>query len=381
VSTLHRRSCDVRIAFVVHDFNRTAGHSRYVYEHVVRLVGDHEVHVFANRFAELPPVSATAHHVPAFRATALTTIVTFAVPATVLVQGGFDIVHAQGFSIRKADVITAHISNGRWLAARRGLEGAGLPLHERLFGAVVTPLERRALADPATSVIAVSRALAHDLRTEYGRTAPTTVIHHGVDGAQFNPGVCRHRSAVRAALGIAEDAVVFLYVGDLRKGYVPSLAALAQVPGAHLVAVTRSDLADAGEQASAAGVRTRVHLVAATDEVERYYGAADVFVLPTPYDAFGMVITEAMACGLPVITTPHAGASELVVPGLHGHLVPEATDVAALARAMQHLASDQSARTAIGAAAASLMTGHTWDAVVSRTVGVYHEHLEKRAAS
>jgi glycosyltransferase involved in cell wall biosynthesis len=373
----------VRIAFVIHDFNRTAGHSRYVYEHVVRLVRDHEVHVFANRFAELPPASATAHHVPAFRATALTTILTFVVPATVLVhgQGSFDIVHSQGFSIRRADVITAHISNGRWLAARRGLEGPGLPLHERVFGAVVTPLERRALVDPASSVIAVSRALADDLQAAYGRTAPTTVIHHGVDGAQFNPGVRCHRTAVRAALGIAEDAIVFLYVGDLRKGYVPSLAALAQVPGAHLIAVTRSDLAAASEQASAAGVRARVQLVAATDEVERYYGAADVFVLPTPYDAFGMVITEAMACGLPVITTPQAGASELVEPGLHGHLVPEATDVAALTRAMQHLAENHSARAAMGAAAASLMTGHTWDAVVSRTVGVYHEHLEKRAAS
>ena len=371
----------MRIAFVVHDYNRTAGHSRYVHEHVVRLCRDHEVHVFANRFAELPAAAATAHHVPAFRATALTTIVTFAVPATLLVQGGFDIVHSQGFSMRRADVITAHISNARWLAARRGLEGAGLPFHERLFGAVVTPLERRALADPSVSVIAVSRALAEDLKTSYGRTAPTTVIHHGVDGAQFNPGVRRLRAAVRTALGISENAVVFLYVGDLRKGYVPSLAALAQVPGAHLVAVTRSDIAEAGEQASAAGVRTRTHLVPATDQIERYYGAADAFVLPTPYDAFGMVITEAMACGLPVITTPHAGASELVEPGIHGHLVPEAADVPALTRAMQHLASDQSARTALGAAAASLMTGHTWDAVVGRTVGVYHGHLEKRATS
>jgi UDP-glucose:(heptosyl)LPS alpha-1,3-glucosyltransferase len=337
--------------------------------------------VFANRFDELPPANATAHHVPAFRATALTTIVTFAVPATVLVQGGFDIVHAQGFSIRRADVITAHISNARWLAARRHLEGRGLPVHERVFGAVVTPLERRALSDPAVSVIAVSRALAEDLRTSYGRSAPTTVIHHGVDGAQFNPDARRHRGAVRASLGIADDTVVFLYVGDLRKGYVPALAALAQVPDAHLVAVSRSDLAEAREQATAAGVGARVHLVPPTQEIERYYGAADAFVLPTPYDAFGMVITEAMSCGLPVITTPHAGASELVLPGVHGHLVAEAADVQGIATAMQHLASDTVARTAYGAAAAALMTGHTWDAVVARTRDVYEAHLNRRAAS
>lgn len=371
----------MRIAFVVHDYNRSGGHSRYVHEHVVRLVRDHDVHVLANTFGEPLPAGATAHRVPALRVTALTTIVTFAVPATLMMPAGFDIVHSQGFSMRGANVITAHISNGRWLAARRDLEGRRLPVHELVFGAVVTPLERRALADPATSVIAVSHALADDLRSAYGRTAPTTVIHHGVDGAQFNPGVRRHRSAVRQSLGIGDDAVAFLYVGDLRKGFVPSLAALARVPGARLVAVSRSNLDEAARQASDAGVGERVHLVPPTDEVERYYGAADAFVLPTPYDAFGMVITEAMACGLPVITTPHAGASELVEPGVHGHLVREASDVPGIARAMQHLASDREARTACGAAAARLMAAHTWDAVVVRTLDVYRAHLEKRAAS
>ena len=56
----------------------------------------------------------------------------------------------------------------------------------------------------------------------------------------------------------------------------------------------------------------------ATHTVERYYAAADVFVFPTPYDAFGMVLTEAMACGLPVITTTAAGAAELVAHGQIG---------------------------------------------------------------
>ena len=50
-------------------------------------------------------------------------------------------------------------------------------------------------------------------------------------------------------------------------------------------------------------------------------------MLPTPYDAFGMVITEAMACGLPVITTPFAGAAELLADGVHGRLVNSPTDI------------------------------------------------------
>jgi glycosyltransferase involved in cell wall biosynthesis len=101
-------------------------------------------------------------------------------------------------------------------------------------------------------------------------------------------------------------------------------------------------------------------------------------VLPTPYDAFGMVITEAMACGLPVITTPHAGASELVVPGVHGCLVSEADDVEGLAAAMQRLAASEDLRGRLGRAGAALMAEHDWEAVVRRTERVYAEHLERR---
>ena len=369
----------MRLAFVVHDFNHAGGHSRYVAEHVARLAARHEVHVFANRFDAPLPAGVIAHRVPAVRASALTTILSFAPAATLAARSRFDIVHAQGFSIRRADVITAHISNARWLAARRGLEGSGLPAHERIFGAIVTPLERHALADPRVSVIAVSRALAGDVAREYGRKAPVHVIHHGVDRAQFNPGVRReHRARTRLELGLADEDVAFLYVGDLRKGFGPTLHALGRVPGARLVAVTRSDLAAASTAAAAAGVAARVQLVPPTDSVERYYGAADAFVLPTPYDAFGMVITEAMACGLPVITTPHAGASELVVPGVHGCLVSEADDVEGLAAAMQRLAASEDLRGRLGRAGAALMAEHDWEAVVRRTERVYAEHLERR---
>ena len=372
----------MRIAFVVHDYNQAGGHSRYVAEHVARLAANHEVHVFANRFDAPLPADAIAHRVPALRATALTTILSFAPAATLAARAGFDIVHAQGFAIRRPDVITAHISNARWLAARRGLEGSGLPGHERIFGAIVTPLERRALADPRVSVIAVSQALADDIAREYGRQAPVHVIHHGVDRAQFNPGVRRrHRAGVRLELRLADEDVAFLYVGDLRKGFGPALHALGRVPGAHLVAVTRSDLAAAATAAAAAGVADRVHLVPPTGAVERYYGAADAFVLPTPYDAFGMVITEAMACGLPVITTPHAGAAELVVPDMHGCLVPDADDVAGLAAAMQRLAASRELRERLGQAAAALMAGHDWEAVVRQTERVYAEHLARHRRS
>jgi glycosyltransferase involved in cell wall biosynthesis len=355
------------------------GHSRYVVELAERFAARHDVHVFANRFENLPP-GITAHRVPAVRFSALATIFSFVIPASMMVGRGFDIVHAQGLTVLSPDIVTAHISNARWFEGRRLLEGAGLPWRERLFAALVVPAERRTLRDDRATAIAISRALRDDL-VAGGRASRTEVIPHGVDPGQFHPGVReRFRAEVRRELDVAPGTPLFLYVGDLRKGMEPAIRALARVPGAHLVGVSRSAPAGYDALASACGVGERVTLHPATRQIERYYGAADAFVLPTPYDAFGMVITEAMACGLPVVTTRLAGAAELLEDGVHGLLVQSPTDIDALSRAMQALAADAGAREQMGRAAAELMRHHSWDRVADRTLTVYYDHLARRGA-
>lgn len=371
----------LRIAFVVHDYNRVLGHSRYVAELAERFASRHDVHVFANRFDGLP-AGITPHRVPAIRFSALATIFSFVLPASLMVGRRFDIVHAQGLTVLSPDVVTAHISNARWFAGRERLEGTALSWRERLFAALVVPAERWSLADSRATAIAISSALREDLATDYRRSASTFVIPHGVDGAQFNPNVrVQFRSAVRSELGIAPDAPVFLYVGDLRKGMEPALRALSSVPDAHLVAVSRTPPDRYRDLAFSCGVSDRVKLLPATDRVERYYGAADVLLLPTPYDAFGMVLTEAMACGLPVITTPMAGAAELLSDGVHGLIVDSPTDIAALSAAMRALVDDEALRGRMGEAAAALMREHSWDQVAKQTLDVYYHHLARRRAT
>ena len=368
----------MRIAFVVHDYTRTLGHSRYVVELAQRFARDHDVHVFANRFERLPS-GITGHRVPALRRSALLSIFSFPIPATLMVGRGFDIVHAQGFTVGGADVVTAHICNARWLEARRLLEGGRVSWKERLFGALVIPAERRALRARGATVIAISGALREDLKRLYGVSSPIAVVPHGVDARQFNVGVRdRFREAMRKELALGPGEVAFLYVGDLRKGFAQAIRAVAMVGGARLIGVSRSDPREALRLAAAAGIAARVSVRPATSEIERCYAAADALVLPTPYDAFGMVITEAMACGLPVITTPMAGASELLSPGVEGILVDSAGDVDGLAAAMRTLAGDALLRERMGAAAAALMTAHTWDRVADRTMAVYREHLQAR---
>src|SRR4249919_3206 len=124
----------MRIAFVLHDYNRVLGHGRYVTELAERFAREHDVHVYANSFAGVAP-GITAHRVPAVRASALTTILSFYATAAIAVGRDFDVVHAQGAVLPSADVITAHISNARWAEGRRRLEGGRLSWKERLFAA------------------------------------------------------------------------------------------------------------------------------------------------------------------------------------------------------------------------------------------------------
>ena len=371
----------LKIAFVVHDYNRVLGHSRYVAELAERFAAVHDVHVFANRIEGLPP-GVAAHHVPAVRLSALATIFSFVIPATLMIGRSFDIVHAQGLTVLSPDIVTAHISNARWLEGRRLLEGGNLSWRERLFAALVVPAERLSLADSRATAIAISSTLRENLATDYRRSASTFVIPHGVDGRQFNPEVRgRFRAEMRSGLGLAETTPVFLYVGDFRKGMDQAIRALASVPGAHLVGVSRTPSEAYRRLAAECGVGDRVTLAPPTNQIERYYGAADALVLPTPYDAFGMVLTEAMACGLPVITTPMAGAAELLTDGVHGFMVQSPTDTDALAAAMRTLATDDDARVRMGAAAASLMRELSWDNVAKQTMDVYYSHMARRQAA
>src|SRR5438270_7123410 len=99
----------LRIALVVHDYHRHGGHARYTAELATRFRRDHDVHVFANTVDDPDTAGITFHHVPAWRANALATIASFVLPATVLVRGNFDIVHAQGLCGLRQNVVTAHI--------------------------------------------------------------------------------------------------------------------------------------------------------------------------------------------------------------------------------------------------------------------------------
>lgn len=366
----------LRIAYVVHDYNRHGGHSRYVAELATRFRRDHDVHVFSNTVDDADTAGMTFHHVPAWRRNALASIVSFVLPATFLVRGRFDVVHAQGLCGLRHNMATMHFCQTAWFDALAS-QGVRLTWRQRLFRRLVTGLERRALTQPATRrVIAVSGRVRTDLARWYGRADGVDVVYHGTDTATFHPdNRGRYRAAVRSAAGIPDDRFVALYVGDLKKGAEAAIRAAAAAPGVTLLILSGSDAAPYRAAAEREKVADRVVFHPHSKRVETFFAAADAFVFPTVYDPFGLVITEAMASGLPVVTSRAAGAAELIDDGVSGLLTGEPWDVPALAAHLGRLRDDPGLRDRLGAAARGRVEPLTWDRTAEQTLAVYYKML------
>lgn len=375
----------MRIALVVHDYHRQGGHSRYCAELAERFARQHEVHVFANSFppgSRLYPQAAAEglrlyfHPVWAQRSTAIGTVLSFFLPATLALRrhGPFDIVHAQGFVSWQYDVLTAHICCAAWHAERLR-SGYALNWKEKLFDAIVMRLEAWLYPQrPTQPLIAISRRVAQDLDHFYGRREAVEIIPHGVDTGEFD-GAQREqwRRETRSRLGLGPETFVALWVGDLRKGSQTAIEAVARNAGQILLTVSRNDPAPFAAIARSLGCEDRVRFLPPTSEIAKYYAAADAFVFPTTYDAFGMVVLEAMAMELPVVVSASAGAAELIADGEQGLLLSSASDAEACAAHLKRLEQDPAFRRRIALAGAQRALAQSWDSVAEATLRVYRQ--------
>ncbi len=207
----------------------------------------------------------------------------------------------------------------------------------------------RAVFDPAATrgIIANSRKVLREISRGFNFPEEhISVVYNGVAYEKFSSG---NREAGRRALGLAAEdfAVLLVGAGAERKGVRYAQAAVARcgVPRARFVLIDRpapAPLADV-------------------------YAAADVFLLPTLYDPFANVTLEALAAGLPVLTTVHNGAAEILTPGRDGFVIQRANDVDAMVAWLRQMA-DPAARAAIKAPAQALARQFSLDRNVEETL-------------
>ena len=169
-------------------------------------------------------------------------------------------------------------------------------------------------------VICNSKMVRDDIVRRFGLPDDKlTVIYNGVDTVQFSPEV--RALSQRDALGIPPDAPVLAYVGSgfSRKGVATALRAIVAHPDVWLLIAGRDKHARKFEKlAQALGISARVKFLGPVANVREVYGTADALILPTLYDPFPNVCVEALACGLPLLTSHGCGAAEWITEGQNG---------------------------------------------------------------
>jgi glycosyltransferase involved in cell wall biosynthesis len=283
----------------------------------------------------------------------------------------------------RPDIVHAHMPISGFLA-RLAARLAGVPrvaytCHGFLFNQDGSLLRRTGglamewiggrITDVFMSVSANEAADARRLRIFRDAVA----VGNGRDPATFRPDNAA-RAAIRTALGTAADRVVVVAVSRLvrDKGYPELAAAMRALPEVELWVVGERLASDRGEDMAAllaeAGLADRLRLLGYRDDVAAVLAAADIFVLPSYFEALPMSVIEAMLVGLPVVASDVGGSREQVVPGVTGLLVPP-RQVAPLAKALARLAADASLRSAMGRAGRQrAMALYDEAKVVARTI-------------
>lgn len=268
-----------------------------------------------------------------------------------------------------------------WLAHRGRILSPLQRLGQRLstYHRYVLEAEKAMFGHPALqAVICNSQMVADEVARFYGLPPEKLpVIYNGVDTALFHPRLRdQFRAPTRARLGIPEAAPLLLFVGSgfERKGVPQLLRAFAALKrdDAHLAIIgadrkLKAMVALAGRL----GLAGRVHFTGPQKDVKPFYGAADGFVLPTLYDPCPNAALEALACGLPLVTSTTCGAREWVQPGENGW-VADAIDGPGLAARLEDLcglAGNESARQAARGAVAHL----SLEAMAERLLSLYGE--------
>lgn len=371
--------------------DRRHGTERALSELLERLAHKYkcEVHLYSQRVEDLPLDEPSAgrdgfggifwHRVPAVRGPQLLSFACWVLLNAVFRWShrffhgiSFDLVLSPGINCLDADVVIVHALFHRlWKLARAaGVDneqqvGFLRSRHRRAYYRLLTSLEVRIYANRKVSLLAVSRRTANLLQRYFHR-ADVEVVPNGVDTQEFSMAArLTGRKPARRRRKLEDTDFVLLLIGnDWRvKGLSSILEAMAALPdlGLQLIVAGSDDGTHFREMAERLGVLSRCRWEEPRYDVLDLYSAADVYVSPSHEDSFGLPVAEAMACGLPVITSAYAGIAGQIHHRVDGFVVPDPTDVRMLAQLLERLHRDANFRQYIGEAAARTAQDWTWD--------------------
>jgi UDP-glucose:(heptosyl)LPS alpha-1,3-glucosyltransferase len=305
-------------------------------------------------------------------------------------QSGYEVVHAM-LPVRRCDIYHPHAGIAAEAVAEGHLNKAGaiqkvLSRIGNLFNArrnKFAQVERGLLTKSNPPVVLCLSNLIKGVVKKYYPGLPDdklVSLFNGIDLAKFDPATQpESRLEIRDRFSITHDEVVGLMLAQdfERKGLRQAIEAVAKVPGLILLVGGRPDPSPYRQLAKSLGVSDRVIFAGQATDPVAFYLAADFFVLPTRFDPCSLVLLEALAMGLPVISTVKNGACEIMQNGVHGFVLEDPDDISALADAVNVVAA-KNQRAKMSDSCLALRQHLSQDAHLDRLEAVYHVLVKNR---
>lgn len=369
----------MKIALSIENFSASKGGGEgYANNLALQLIKNgHEVHVFSNSFGGQSG-HIIPHKVPIIRFPKALRILSFAINSErILSQNDFDLIIGFG-GTSPIDVYRpgGGTEMGWFLQNLNSIDNKLV----RFLNKMIRRISPTNLAgfyvdhkiyknNKLRFVIANSHMVKKDITKYYNFPADKIkVIYNGVDLNRFNPANKNiFRKEIRRTYGIDDRAVMLLFIANnfRLKGLYPLIKAIAILKTKvrepfRLIVAGRGKRQKFIRLIRKVGCEENIIFTGQIKEIERLYAGADIFVHPTFYDPFANVCLEALASGIPVITTRHNGAGELITEGVEGFVVNDPTEIDTLAERIAFF-FDETERIKAGENARLLSEQFPWE--------------------
>ena len=387
----------MRVGLVIDDLDpRRGGMSQWCWQYAAEVIRrGYELHVISEGFGDgsLSP-QVVRHKLPRTKSR-----VAFAEAAGEISRNlALDIVHDMGLGWH-FDVFQPHGgSYAAWLARRLDFYPLWVRYLKRPIDAMM-PRRRDfdrhwrrqyvAGRESDTTFIALSEMVADDfVKLHEIRSKQIKVVYNGVDCRRFSPDHrARYRDAVRRHIGVTDETLVLLLAAhNFRLKGVPQLLRVASRLVAnrrpvHVVIAGGKHLEQWKLSAARVGLANRATFLGTIIDLVPYYAAADAYVHPTFYDPCSLVLLEAAASGLPIVTTRRCnGATELFREGAEILTVNDPADIDGLYERVDAL-FDARMRRRLSSGARTVALRHSFERNVSEILRLYDGCVRRRVAA
>lgn len=379
----------------VSGYSKEGGISRYVSELAERFVKDHEVHIFSSEWKDVGDDNLVFHKTMSIPKPPSIFILSYLFSTTLNIKvHDFDIVQSNGADRFSADIINTMSIHKAWLEVLKKEKW------RTIFGRkILTPGNLIVLALEKYSygkrkykkLIACSSSTKRELMKYYNvPKEDIEVIPLGVNLDEFRPLQDKNLIDLKQKYGIYENDIVLIIVATEfhRKGLTELIKSLSIVKNKEkanlkllVVGSGKNIPFDYLGLIEKLGFKNNIIFTGPINnkkgDLNKHYNLADIFVFPTKYEGFGIPVVEAMAAGLPVVTTNTAAGEDAVEPGKNGLLIDDPTNVMEIAKKMSTLIEDESIRKQMGRNARRTAEKFTWDDIAKRTLEVYEGILKR----